>query len=96
MNNTIIDKLAKTLYDAWKEEKQAQGYHSPLKCPNYERIEEDKELSPNSDLIHCSKCLSGLTEYKNLDDYQKNKYKNNAIKLNELLIENKMKLVITD
>ena len=82
MDNTIIDKLANSLHDIWKEEKENQGFHVPKRCPNFEMNEEDENES--LDLIHCNKCMANLIDYDELSDYHKSQYKNKAQKYLEV------------
>jgi hypothetical protein len=78
MDENILNGLAMTLHDIWKEEKKEEGYHLPSLCPNYEKIEENEEANINDDLIHCNKCLSSLIDYDSLNDFQKKRYLDKA------------------
>jgi len=94
MDEEIINAVSKTIYLIWKEEKEKEGYHLPVLCPNYERIEEGEEVNINDDLIHCNKCLAGLVEYDELNNFQKKRYIEKAEDFIRKLKNNNINLII--
>lgn len=66
------EQLAEEVHNAWWEEKEKQGFHSPIDCPR--RIEKPSENNERYliDIPHCDNCHGDMIPYVLLEEHIKN------------------------
>lgn len=82
MNDTIV-KLAHYLHATWREEKEINGFHLPVKCPNFEHVYDEDLETVDEGLIHCNKCNTNMGDFESLEEFVKKSYYEKAEKMFE-------------
>ena len=72
--NYFVKKIAMILHEFWKDEKLADGFHLPEKCPIFEKNSDNQDVLNSSDIIHCNKCDFQLKEFCELENYVRENY----------------------
>ena len=62
----LIEKIAESVHNAWWNEKEEQGFHSPKNCPN--AIDSYEQGSFDKFKKNCSKCHTDMYPYNELPE----------------------------